>query len=69
MSLQYPKEMHVFLLKNTGLIETGSLTDAVEATVFTAIHERIAQKLERRLWETHYDILDDSEESYGSNGR
>ena len=64
-SLQYPKEMHLFLLKNTGLIEEGSLTDAVEATVFAALHERIAQKLEKRLWEAHYDVLDDSEESYG----
>ena len=65
MSLQYPKEMHIFLLKNTGLIEQGSLTDAVEATVFTAIHERIGKKLERRLWELHCDALDESEESYG----
>jgi len=64
MSLQYPKEMHVFLLKNTGLIEEGSLTDAVEATVFTAIHERITQKLERRLWELHCDVLNTSEDSY-----
>ena len=65
MSLQYPKEMHVFLLQNTGLIEQGSLTDAVELTIFTAIHERITQKLERRLWEVHCDVLNVSEESYG----
>jgi len=64
MSLQYPNEMHLFLLKNTGLIEEGSLTDAVEATVFTAIHARIAQKLEKRLWEQHYDVLNDGEDSY-----
>ena len=57
-TLQYPKEMQVFLLQNTGLIEQGTLTDAVEATIFTAIHERIAQKLERRLWELHCDALD-----------
>ena len=56
MSLQYPKEMHLFLLQNTELIEQGSLTDAVEATIFTAIHERIAQKLERRLWELHCGV-------------
>ena len=65
MSLSYPKEMHLFLLQNTGLIEQGSLTDAVEATVFKAIHERITQRLERRNWELHCDALDESEESYG----
>jgi len=50
-SLSYPKGVHLFLLQNTGIIEQGSLTDAVTATVFTALHERIAQKLERRLWQ------------------
>ena len=62
--MSYPNEMQMFLLQNTGLIEQGSLTDAVEATVFAAIHERITQKLERRNWELHCDVLDDSEESY-----
>ena len=61
--MNYPKEMHVFLLQNTGLIEPGSLTADVEAHVFTAIHERITQKLERRLWELHCDILNVSEGS------
>jgi hypothetical protein len=56
-TLQYPKEMQVFLLQNTALIERGTLTEAVEATIFTAIHERITQKLERRLWELHCDPL------------
>ena len=49
--------MHIFLLKNTGLIEEGCLTDAVETFVFTAIHEKIVQKLERRLWEVHDSLL------------
>ena len=61
----YPKEMHLFLLQNPDVIEQGSLTDAVTATVFTALHERIAQKLERRLWETHFDLLNTSPESCG----
>ena len=61
----YPNEMHTFLLKNTNLIETGSLTDAVETTIFTAINERIAKKLERLLWEASYDILNDDEDSSG----
>jgi hypothetical protein len=55
--------MQVFLLKNTGLIETGSLTDAVEATIFTAIHERITKKVERLNWELRCDILSNSEDS------
>ena len=63
--MSYSNEMHIFLLQNTGLIEQGTLTDAVEATVFAAMHERITKKLERRLWELHCDALDDSEESYG----
>lgn len=65
MSLSYPKEMHVFLLQNTGLIETGTLTDAVEATIFAAIHDRLAKKFERLNWVLRCDILDDSEESCG----
>ena len=60
----YPKEMLLFLLQNTDLIESGTLTDAVEATVFAAIHDRIGKKLERRLWEAHYDLLNDDEASY-----
>ena len=32
-TIVYPKEMHIFLLENTGLIEQGSLTDAVENVV------------------------------------
>jgi hypothetical protein len=46
------------------VIETGSLPDAVEAFIFAAIHERIAKKLERRLREAHYDLLNDGEDSY-----
>ena len=61
----YPKEMHLFLLQNTGLIEKGSLTDAVEETIFAAIHERITRKLERRPWELHCNILKVIEGSYG----
>ena len=61
----YPNEMHTFLLKNPGLMETGSLTNAVEATIFTAINERTAKKLERLLWEASYDLLNDDEESCG----
>jgi hypothetical protein len=55
--MNYPKEMHTFLLQNTALIEKGSLTDDVEATIFAGIHERITQKLERRLWELRCDVL------------
>ena len=61
----YPKEMQVFMLQNTDLIETGSLTDAVQATIFTAIHERLTRKLERKLWELRCDILNTSEDSCG----
>ena len=61
--MNYPKEMHIFLLQNTGLIEPGSLTADVEVTIFTAIHERIMQKLERRNWVLHCDILNVSEGS------
>jgi hypothetical protein len=61
----YSTEMQVFLLRNLKLIETGSLTAAVEKTIFTAIHEHIARKFERLNWELHCDILNDSEESCG----
>ena len=57
----YPKEMYIFLLKNTGLIEQGSLTDVVETTIFSEINERIASRLERRLWEQNYDALEINE--------
>ena len=58
MNLSYPKEMHIFLLEHTGLIEQGSLTDAVEHVVYSAIFERITSRLERRLWDSHFDASD-----------
>ena len=64
-TLSYPKEMQVFLLQNPGLIEVGTLTDAVEATVFAAIHERLGKRLERHNWELRCDALEDSEDSHG----
>ena len=64
-TMSYPKEMQVFLLQNTGLIETGSLTDAVQSTVFAAIHERLTKRLERHNWELCCDLFSDSEDSQG----
>ena len=61
--MNYPNEMHLFLLQNPNLIEAGSLTDAVEVTIFTAIHERLAKKFERLLWEVRCDAFSDSEDS------
>jgi hypothetical protein len=63
--MAYTKEMQLFLLQNPDVIETGSLTDAVEAAIFKAIHERIEQKLQRRPWSFHFDILNHGEDSYG----
>ena len=64
-TMSYPKEMQVFLLQNPGLIETGSLTCAVENTIFTAIHDRLAKKLERLNWELRCDAYNYGEGSCG----
>jgi len=65
MSLSYPNDMHLFLLQNPNLIEAGSLTDAVELTIFTAIQERLAKKFERLNWELRLDAFDYTEQSCG----
>lgn len=61
--MSYSKEMCVFLLSNTQLIEEDSLTEHVEATVFKAINAAISNRLgERSPWRTRFGLVVEDED-------
>ena len=54
----YPKEMCLFLLNNTDLIETQSLTDCVEEVIFKAINHTVSRKIwDRTPWKKRLGLV------------
>ncbi len=54
----YPKEMCLFLLKNTDIIEKQSLIECVEEVVFQAINLAVAKKFgDRTPWKKRLGLV------------